>query len=155
VAARPVGRVALMSIHPEFADAILSGAKTVEFRKHRIADDVTHVVIYVTQPVAAVVGIFEVAGQLTTSPSSLWRTFRSVAGISRHRFFDYFGDRDHGTGIAVRRVYPFATHLSLADSTGVRRPPQSFQYLSADQGARVLLLAGSPTVTSLAKREAR
>ncbi len=115
-----------MSLHPEFADAILRGEKTVEFRKRRIADDVTHVVIYVTRPVAAVVGVFEVAGQLTTSPASLWHTFSRVAGISRRRFFDYFGDRTYGTGIKVQRVYPFSVRLPLNDSVGVRRPPRAF-----------------------------
>jgi predicted transcriptional regulator len=143
VAARTVGRVALMSLHPEFAAAILSGEKTVEFRKRPIADDVTHVVIYVTKPVAAVVGIFRVGGQVTTSPDSLWRAFRSVAGISRGRFFDYFGSRLSGTGIKVDTVHAFDAQLPLAESVGVSHPPQSFQYLSAEQADRVFALVGN------------
>jgi predicted transcriptional regulator len=83
-----------MSIHPEFAEAILNGEKTVEFRKRRIAEDVTHIAIYVTQPVSAIVGVFEVEGQLTTSPRRLWRAFHDAAGISRRHFFEYFGARD-------------------------------------------------------------
>ena len=59
------GRVALMSIHPRYAHAILEGRKTVEFRKRPLAEDVTHVVIYSTVPDRAVIGYFTVDGQET------------------------------------------------------------------------------------------
>ncbi|MBN9619395.1 MAG: ASCH domain-containing protein, partial [Actinobacteria bacterium] len=88
-----VGRVALMSIHPEYADAILAGTKKVEFRKRPIADDVTHVIVYATAPVSAIVGAFTVENQATAAPSNLWRRFAKVGGITRHGFFSYFADR--------------------------------------------------------------
>ena len=75
MAADTVGRVALMSIHPEYANAILAGRKTVEFRKRPIGDDVTHVIVYATAPTGAVVGAFTVTGQDTTSLTRLWETF--------------------------------------------------------------------------------
>ena len=50
------GRVAVMSIHPRYAEAILSGQKRVEFRKRRLAPDVTTVLVYATQPVGVLVG---------------------------------------------------------------------------------------------------
>ena len=39
-----------MSIHPVYANAILTGDKKVEFRKRRLAADVTHVLVYATAP---------------------------------------------------------------------------------------------------------
>ncbi|MEV5961612.1 ASCH domain-containing protein [Kribbella sp. NPDC051952] len=123
-----------MSIHQEFADAILSGEKTVEFRKRPVAPDVTHVVIYVTQPVSAIVGIFEVRRQVTESPARLWRRFGKVAGISRQRFFQYYHGRTCGTGIEVARVQPLETPLTLS-GLGLTRPPQSYQYLDARQSS--------------------
>jgi predicted transcriptional regulator len=127
-----------MSIHPRYAEAILNGSKQVEFRKRRIADDVTHVVVYATAPVSAVVGAFAVNGQHTSSPPSLWRRFRRVGGISRDLFFDYFAGREQGTGIHVGAVLAPAEPLPLLDSVGVARPPQSYQYLPSETAGRVL-----------------
>ena len=53
-------RVALLSIRPEYAEAIFAGRKTVEFRRAPLADDVSVVVVYVTQPVGRVIGWFTV-----------------------------------------------------------------------------------------------
>jgi predicted transcriptional regulator len=121
-----------MSIHQEFADAILSGEKTVEFRKRPVASDVTHVAIYVTHPISKIVGVFEVRRQVTESPTRLWRRFRNVAGNSRQRFFEYYDGRSCGTGIEVARVHPLETPLTLG-GLGLARPPQSYQYLDARQ----------------------
>jgi predicted transcriptional regulator len=90
-----------MSIRPEFANAFLSGEKVVEFRKRPVADDVSHVLIYATMPVGSLLGWFAVRGQQTMSPKGLWSTFRAVGGISKSRFFDYYDQREHGTGILV------------------------------------------------------
>ncbi len=62
MASAAIGRVALFSIHPQYAEAILAGTKSVEFRRTPLADDVTHVVVYATAPTKMVVGIFEVDG---------------------------------------------------------------------------------------------
>ena len=133
-----VGRVALMSIHPAYAERILDGSKQVEFRKRPVADDVTHVLVYATAPVSAVVGAFTVGGQHTTSPGELWKRFKEVAGIGRRALMEYFGDREVGTGIAVGDVLYPASPLSLVDDLGVARPPQSYQYVCPDTARRVL-----------------
>ncbi len=46
-----VGCIALMSIHPQYANAIVEGTKRVEFRKRPLARNVTHVIVYATAPV--------------------------------------------------------------------------------------------------------
>jgi predicted transcriptional regulator len=138
VALQPVGRVALMSIHPVHAGAILRGDKKVEFRKRPLAADITHVLVYATAPVFAVVGAFTVAGQHTSSPASLWKRFRQDAGIPRLKFFDYYGSSAKGTGIKVGMVLAPRQPLNLKSSLGVRRPPQSFQYLTAETAQSAL-----------------
>lgn len=122
-----------MSIRPEFAEAILSGEKVVEFRKRPIADDISHVLIYATMPVGALLGWFAVRGQKTMSPEGLWSTFRTVGGISKSRFFDYFDQREHGTGILVDSAFRFPEPVPLVELDTTLRPPQSFQYLTAGQ----------------------
>lgn len=128
----PTGRVALMSIHPEFANAILSGEKEVEFRKRPVAADVSYVLIYATMPIGLLVGWFGVEGQNTESPTRLWSRFKDVACISKERFFDYYSERSFGTGIRVARAGKFDDPVPL-NQLGALRPPQSFQYLSAQQ----------------------
>lgn len=125
------GRVALMSIHPVYANAILAGTKRVEFRKRRLADDVSHVIVYATAPTSAVVGVFEVAGQITLSPSTIWKRFRTVAGISKAGYEAYFEGYTSATGIEVGNFWGFTNPLHLYDDLGIRRPPQSFQYVDA------------------------
>lgn len=135
------GRVALMSIRPEFADAILSGDKAVEFRKRPVADDVSHVLIYATLPVGSLLGWFVVKGQSTTSPDDLWEQFSGVAGISKDRFFDYYSQRELGTGIIVGIAQKFHEPQPLARLGEEVRPPQSFQYLTDDQAATFFSMA--------------
>ena len=43
-------RVALMAIQPGYAEAILAGVKTVEFRKRALAPDIETVLVYETSP---------------------------------------------------------------------------------------------------------
>lgn len=127
-----------MSIHPRYADEIMSGTKRVEFRKRPVGDDVTHVMIYATAPVSAVIGAFSVAGQETMEPESLWTRFHTVAGITKWRFLDYFNGRATGTGIMVNEVLRPDAPLSLSHDLGVTRPPQSYQYLSVDAAREAL-----------------
>jgi predicted transcriptional regulator len=143
VASQPIGRVALMSIHPVYANAILRGDKKVEFRKKPLASDITHVLVYATAPVGAVVGAFTVAGQYTSTPVSLWKRFAKVAGIPRLDFFDYYSSSARGTGIEVGMVFAPRQPLNLTASLGVQRPPQSFQYVTPET-ARSALDAMSP-----------
>ncbi|WP_460839872.1 ASCH domain-containing protein [Nocardioides marmoraquaticus] len=132
VSAGTVGRVVLMSIHPQYAQAILDGTKQVEFRKRPVADDVTHVLVYATAPVSAVIGAFTVTGQDVEHPKTLWRRFKKIAGISEDGFFTYYDGRVSGTGIRVGDRLAPAEPLPLTDTFGVARPPQSYQYLTGD-----------------------
>jgi predicted transcriptional regulator len=136
-----------MSIHPQYAEGILSGAKRVEFRKRRIADDVTHVVVYATAPVSAVVGAFTVEEQHTLTTPSLWQRFRHIAGIGKRDFMSYYTGYTSGTGIAVGEVLRAPEPLCLQSRLGIARPPQSFQYLSAET-ARSALDLMEPTLAT-------
>ena len=131
------GRVALMSIRPRYAHAILDGRKTVEFRKRPLAGDVTHVVIYSTVPDQAVIGYFAVRAQKTRTPADLWKEFHDQGVIAEDDFFDYYAGKDQATGIQVGTVTRLRDPLSLTDHLGVARPPQSFQYLTDAGFARV------------------
>lgn len=134
-----------MSIRPEFADAILSGNKAVEFRKRPVARDVSHILIYATMPVGSLLGWFAVGGQETMSPERLWSTFCDVGGISETGFFEYYDQREHGTGILVETASRFPAPIPLAELSTSIRPPQSFQYLTAVQADKFFVMVAAQT----------
>ena len=133
MADRAIGRVALLSIHPRFAEAILNGEKRVELRRSPVAPDVSHVLIYATAPVQSVIGWFEVLGVDTGSKTSVWTQHGTVAGVSRSEYRTYFSGADRAFAIRVGKVRRLANELCLDQIPGVRRPPQSFQYVDAEQ----------------------
>ena len=123
------GRVALMSIHPRYAEALLAGTKRIEFRKRRLADDVTTVLIYATMPVGRLVGVFEVDGYDIASPSALWERHRGHAGISRSAYRRYFRGQPRAVGILVRDARRLDHPVALSELDEALRAPQSFRYL--------------------------
>jgi predicted transcriptional regulator len=126
-----------MSIHPRYADAILAGTKRVEFRKRRLASDVSTVVIYATQPVGRIVGTFEVLGYDVAPPAELWKRHRSHAGISASGYDEYYAQTPAAVAILIGLVQQLPMPRPLADLQGVSRPPQSFSYLSPAQATDV------------------
>jgi predicted transcriptional regulator len=118
-----------MSIRPEFADAILTGTKLVEFRKRRLAPDVTTVLIYATMPVGRVVGVFEVDGYDTGSPSAVWERHKAHAGISRRGFRAYYSGTRTAVALLVRDARRLDRPPTLSALDPGLRAPQSFCYL--------------------------
>jgi predicted transcriptional regulator len=138
VDSKRAGRVALLSIRPEYAEAIFSGRKTVEFRRSPLADDVEVVVVYVTQPVGQVIGWFTVRQVRRSTPKALWRRFSSVGGIGRTAYFDYFDGAERAYGIEIDVVSVLTTPLELDQLLPGLRAPQSFRYLAADHALPML-----------------
>ena len=61
-----------MAIQPGYAEAILAGVKTVEFRKRLLAPDIETVLVYETSPTKAIVGSFAVKCMEVASPEVIW-----------------------------------------------------------------------------------
>lgn len=119
-----------MSIRPEFATRLLAGDKRVEFRRRPAARGVTHILIYATSPVRAVVGVAEVERLECASPRKLWSTFSDVAGIERDDFFAYFEGVTTGCAYVVKRIWSCAPR-PLGRHGLPKTPPQAFQYVDA------------------------
>lgn len=142
-----IGHVALLSIHPPYADGILTGTKLVELRKASLREGTTHVAIYATSPVQRVVGLFEVAGADVAPPDELWTRYRDVVAIDRTGYDAYFAGRELGHAIRVGQVRRLAAPARLDEIDPDLRPPQSVVYLRAPAAARLetLLEATPPT----------
>ncbi len=122
--------VALLSIKPHYANAILDGKKKVEFRKRKFGKAVSHVILYATAPIMRIVGWFRVGPLHELSPERLWRRFSAVGGISREDFSAYYSGVSSGVAIAVADAQRLKKPLALKRISS-SPPPQSYSYLPA------------------------
>jgi len=125
-----------MSVHPQYAEAIMNGRKKVEFRKRPLAEDVGLVWVYATAPVQLIVGYFEVGVTVTAAVRNLWRRFSRVGCIDRSDFDRYYASSVVGAGIQIERATRLAVPMSIGELLPSGVPPQSFAYVGAIDFAR-------------------
>lgn len=130
-------RVALMSIHPGYAEAIVSGRKRAEFRKRALAADVDVVLIYATAPVKAIIGWFTVCGTVRTTPEDIWRRLHPVGGVSQAAFAAYYSGCDKAVALLVGEAGPLTEPVALSELDPSPATPQSFNYVSYNILAQV------------------
>jgi len=133
VAGHPCGRVALFSIHPRYASAILEGTKRVEFRRQALPGDVSHVIIYATSPLQRVVGSFEVEGVDAIPPREAWSKYREIGGIAKDDFDLYYAGATHAHVIRILAAHAIRQPFALTEIDDELRPPQSYLYLRGTQ----------------------
>jgi predicted transcriptional regulator len=130
-----VNRDVLMSIRPEYAEAIFSGAKTFELRRRRPSfAPGSRVVVYSSSPDQQLLGTFEAGEIHEQSPSKLWKVVARSAGITRKRFDAYFVGCEVGYAIEVntpKRLDPKPLRF---------RPPQSYLFLRPGQRSHQTVL---------------
>lgn len=119
----------LLSINPEYADKILCGIKTYEFRKFRCRDDVDKIIIYSTAPVMQVVGEADIEEILEDTILNIWRMTRQSAGISYNLFRKYYKGKKKAYAYHLSNVVIYDKPLSL-EEIGIDCAPQSFRYIS-------------------------
>lgn len=120
----------LMSIKPEYANAIFSGAKTYEFRRKIFKRmDVNTIVVYVTKPVGKVIGEFTIDTIISDRPSTIWVKTSQEAGISEGYFNAYFSGVEIGYAIKVGTLKKYESGGFEISRLGVKRPPQSYMYI--------------------------
>ena len=117
-------RDVLMSIRPEYAEAIISGSKTFELRRRRPSfTDGTKVVVYSSSPDRQLLGTFETGAIHEGCPDDIWDLVSTRAGIGRDTFDEYFRGCDMAYAIEVQspqRLDPKPLRI---------RPPQSYLFL--------------------------
>lgn len=126
------GRVAVMPIHPRYANAILGGTKSAEFQKRRLAPDIQRIVVYETAPTSLIVGEFWIGETVLGSPDEIWRAYASTGEISKQSFHEYFAGRDTAVAFVVTRAQRYAKPIALADLHPRPGVPQSTIYLPAE-----------------------
>ncbi len=130
MASRPSSNlVILLSIHPEYAQAILRRKKLVEFRKYRFSSQVKHAIIYETRPVMKITGFFEITAVDEGTPLQVWQKYGAIGSTDRDGFFSYYGSHKNAVAISIGHVTKLVEPIALSELDFNARPPQSFQYL--------------------------
>lgn len=131
-------REALISIHPVFIAAILSGKKTVELRRRIPAIEVgVRLWLYSTRPVAALVGTAYVSGVECGSPDDIWKNHHANAGVCRSEFEAYYKNATVAHGISLTKVQN-GSPVDIETLRAIKptfHPPQVFHYISSEDAA--------------------
>jgi predicted transcriptional regulator/ribosomal protein S18 acetylase RimI-like enzyme len=135
-APRPDGQMLVMSLRPEFADLVLSGKKTVEFRRRFSAEYAgAKTVFYVTSPVRQFLFAAVIAGVDGLPKTDLWSKYQHDGGVSKSVFDSYFVGTAQGFALRLADIELLQNTMSLQDARRVcpgLRPPQSFMRLRTD-----------------------
>lgn len=135
---------AIISIRPAFAEAILSGKKTVELRRRIPPVELgTRLWIYATRPVAAIVGVAIIDAICRGTPQAVWEATSDRTAIDRGDFDRYFeGARE---AIAIRlsrieRIRPIGIECLRIWKEGFH-PPQVLSRITDGDTRRLLQLS--------------
>jgi predicted transcriptional regulator len=123
---------AILSIKPDFAEAIFRGEKQFEFRRRLFKTKTpTRIFVYASAPISKIIGHFEIDDIISKRPSSLWKDTKHAAGIKRSYFLRYFSGCHEAHALKVRKPVRYLQPLNLSDAFGIDRPPQSFCYVTS------------------------
>ena len=125
----------LMSIKPNYADAILAGTKRWEFRRKSIRKMFYRsVLIYATAPVSKVVGQMYFEIEVCGNLNRVWDIVEKEAGLTLGECVRYYGDTEMAYAGRISRAVPLngptlekirkGCHPDLGSRTW--RPPQSW-----------------------------
>jgi predicted transcriptional regulator len=125
--------VVILAVKPIYARAILSGKKTVEFRRNGPPSNIQKIVIYSTKPDQEILGYCDVKECIVDSPEKLWQDYGRLGFISHEDFIKYY------YGYKVAKCYildnpkAFQTSIPLNKCKTLTTPPQSFAYLDKNE----------------------
>lgn len=118
----------ILSIKPDFANAIFAGKKKVEFRKTLFKKDVEKIFVYSSSPIKKIIGYFTFNDIVEKPPQQLWEQFHEVGAIDEESFFKYFENRETGFSICIDNIEKFPEELDPYEEIKGFVPPQSFRY---------------------------
>ena len=118
----------LLSIKPEYIEAIFKGTKKYEFRRARCKKHIDKIVIYATAPVSQVVAEVEVLDVLEDKLDVIWHKTKDFSGITKEAFKRYYKGKNSGVVYKLGTVTKYKEPKNLADY-GIKMPLQSFVYV--------------------------
>ena len=129
-----------MSVRPTFCDAILNGAKSVEYRRSAPGSfPPLTAFLYATRPVGAIAGTVVVT-EVRRGPVDVLLDLTRDDPLYAH-YRSYLGSLDRAAALMLDLPRRFPSPVALTTVLPARRPPQSWQYISDGLAARIWDLA--------------
>jgi predicted transcriptional regulator len=146
---------AIISIRPNYAEAILSGSKTIELRRRiPIIEVGTRLWIYATRPIGAVIGSAVIDGIVRDTPEALWNKFADSAGIGRADFDAYFEGAREAIGLLLVKAQR-GRHIDIEQLRLMRsgfHPPQVIVRLTKSEADSLRELGRGKKVHKVRKK---
>ena len=123
----------ILSIRPNFCQAIFNGSKVYEYRKRvfkRI--DVDKVYIYASKPICKIVGYFTIAAMIEDNPTEIWGKTHKGSGITKEYFDAYFRGCDMAHAILIGEVVKLDTPIDPKNVIKNFTAPQNYRYVDYD-----------------------
>lgn len=138
-------RMLVLSLKPRFAEAILSGKKTVELRRVEPQIEIpTRALVYASSPTRSLMGQCVVREVIRLPLSMLWRRYGHDTALTQEEFSVYFAGKETGVALLLSdpvRLSSEVPLIKLRQSVDQFRAPQSFAYVAVETGVRLLALA--------------
>jgi predicted transcriptional regulator len=139
----------LISLDERHATNILAGNKQVELRRRTMrVEPGSTVWLYVRKPIGAVVGFATVGTTYAAAPSTIWRKYGRVSGLSKSEFMSYFAGAALASAMALsgsRKLTTPVTLEALRTAMPGFHPPQFYCRLEADSSIKLRLQRSSAT----------
>lgn len=137
----------LISLNSRHAENIFSGHKRVELRRRtmNISPGAT-LWIYVKVPVGSIVGHARIGKVHSSSPTTLWRRYGSISGLSKREFFEYFLGAKLGVALVLEQSTRLRRSLPLKALRQLDKrfqPPQFFARLTSEHPLRSAVMASN------------
>lgn len=129
-----VGKTIVLSIKPKYADLILAGSKTVEFRRAWAMEKVDAIAIYASSPIQKIVGIVQVSEVVKAKPATLWSyCSKRGGGLSKAELIAYMNGKEAGFAILLHGIRQFRKSIDPCKVIKDFSPPQSFRYITSTE----------------------
>jgi predicted transcriptional regulator len=122
----------ILSIRPNFCQAIFNGSKVYEYRKRVFKrTGIDRVYIYATKPICKIVGYFTIDNMIEDSVSHVWNMTHKSSGISKSFYITYFNGRDKAHAIKIKDVIKLDTPIEPKELIKDFTAPQNFMYVDS------------------------
>jgi len=132
----------LLSIKHKYARLVVSGEKTIEYRKRIWDSKPDYVYVYAGRPVKRIVGRFCPGEIITGDKFRVWEQTKQSGGISVLDYFDYFAGADQAYAIPINSFELFSWWVDPYVTLPGFRAVQSFRYLPEEWKGIILEKAG-------------
>lgn len=123
----------ILSLDSRHAEKIFRGVKKVELRRRTMnITPGTIAWIYVKMPVGSVIGRVKIESVYNDSPMTIWSRYKSVSGLTKKEYFEYFSNSSRGTALMLKDPKLLKNSISLVEMRAVSenfQPPQFFKRL--------------------------